>query len=102
MKRRWAVVPLVLLLTGCSSIDSGTITNKAHEEARSYYTTQCHHVGKVTTCYPQYHYDDEDWRFDLREEVDPSDHKEPATGWVYVSQSTFDAYDVGDYFEGGE
>lgn len=84
-------VILALALAGCSSISSGTITDKVHEPAH-YNTSQvCHMAGKVMICTPVKTYDDEDWRFDLRE-----GDKE---GWVYVTQETFDSYDIGNYWE---
>lgn len=95
MKRLAAVALLVgaLLLTACSSISSGTITNKVAEPGMYTTTQSCAGYNKDGACsvwVPITSYDDPDWRFDIREGDD--------SGWVYVSQDTFDRYEVGDYF----
>lgn len=88
-----ALVAAAVILAGCSSISAGTITNKVAEPG-SYVTTQyCASYNKQGVCtvwMPQTTYDDPDWRFDIRDG--------DKSGWVYVSQDTFDRYEVGDYF----
>lgn len=78
-------------LVACSAIGAGTITAKVHEPANTYVTTSCVIVGKVPVCTPHTIIDDEDWRLDLREGDE--------TGYVYVDAETFDAVEVGDYYE---
>lgn len=73
-----------LALTGCSSIDAGTITAKENEPERRYVCT----VKPLIFCT-----DDEDWRFDITEGDD--------NGWVYVDESTFAEYEIGDYYPKG-
>lgn len=85
-----ALVVAGLVLTGCSSISAGTITNKVYEPGHYYSTMVCTPVGKVTVCNPINQYDDEDWRFDIREG--------DKDGFVYVTEDTFNQYEVGDYF----
>ena len=103
MKRLALLAPAVLLLAGCSSIQAGTITAKVIEPETAYYTQQCSFYNSKGQCQawiPIRHVDDQDWRFDLVEQVDPLDHRDPATGFVYVTAETYDAYEVGDYFDG--
>ena len=87
MKKSIIALAILFVLTGCSHIDSGTITQKVNEPERHYFiTTYC---GKG--CFmviPQF--DDEDWRFDLDNGED--------TGYVYVTEQTFDLYEVGDQY----
>lgn len=76
-----AIVAAALLLVGCSSIDRGTITEKVHEPQRTYLCS----AKPIIFCN-----DDEDWRFDIRNEDE--------TGWVYVTEETFNEYDEGDFY----
>lgn len=96
MKNKKALVIILaaigFILVGCSPIRSGVITAKEFEPSRSYITTQCHLVGKVTHCTPITNYDDEDWRFDIKSEKDE--------GYVYVTPEEFEQYEVGDYYDG--
>ncbi|AWN03592.1 hypothetical protein SEA_MASHLEY_79 [Microbacterium phage Mashley] len=85
-----ALAALALALTGCSAINSGTITAKVIEPAHTTISTTCVPVGKVIVCTPNTIYDDEDYRFDLRNEDE--------TGYVYVDRTTFDQYDEGDFY----
>lgn len=97
MKRKLlALVTGGLVLTGCSGISSGEITAKVHEPDRTYVTTFCRLVGKVTVCTPQTIFDSEDWRFDLIQHATTGEDK---TGSVYVSEATFGQYEVGDYYQ---
>lgn len=97
MKRKlFALMIGGLVLTGCSGISSGEITAKVHEPSRTYITTFCRPVGKVTICTPQTIYDSEDWRFDVIQRATNGDDK---TGSVYVSEETFAQYEVGDYYQ---
>lgn len=95
MKRLSAVglIALALLLSACSSISSGIITDKVSEPGHYWTTQQCvsyNAKGVCTVWMPQTHYDDPDWRFDIRDG--------DKSGWVYVSEDTFNRYEVGDYF----
>ncbi len=95
MKRKLAViVAAALMLVGCSSISSGTITAKAYEPAYSYMTQQCVSYNAKSQCsvwMPVTHYVDEKFRFDIR-----NDNKD--TGWVYVHKSEYEKYEIGDYY----
>lgn len=96
MKRLAALVLVAsaLLLSACSSINAGTITNKVAEPGMYMTTQSCAMYNKDGICsswVPITTYDDPDWRFDIRDGDD--------SGWVYVSQDTFDTYEIGDYYD---
>lgn len=81
-------------LVGCSAIDSGTITGKAYEPASSWTQMTCAGYNSNGTCFsyvPITYNDPEHWRFDIKKDDD--------TGWVYVSETTYNEYEIGDYFE---
>lgn len=93
MRQRPALLALagllsVTLLAACSPIQAGQITEKVIEAERRY--TTCTMVGKIPVC--TWHTDDQDWRFDLRDNEDKE-------GWVYVTPETFDSYSVGDWVD---
>lgn len=95
MKRAGVAIAaaLTLALAACSPIDRGTITEKVVEPESTIITQQCvaYRDGVCTTWIPQVIHDDEDYRFDLRNEDE--------TGYVYVDRDTFDQYDEGDFYE---
>ena len=92
-----ALVGSVLLLTGCSSIDSGYVYDKIYEEGYYYVAYyQCmsySSAGYCTIQVPVYQYDDPDWRLNIRNGDE--------TGWVYVSEYTWNTYEVGDWYPHG-
>lgn len=88
------------ILTACSPISEGRITEKTHAEAydSTYYTYQCMSYREDGTCamdipIPHTQRIPEKWGFDLS-----TGDKE---GWVTVSEDTWNRYDVGDYYEKG-
>lgn len=89
-----AIVATALLLVGCSSISSGEITKKNHSDPYSYPVTYCQMYKSNGTCSfwgTRYEHVPERWSFDIE-----NDNKD--TGWVYVSESEFEEYKVGDYY----
>lgn len=95
MKRILAALTalFVLVLTACSSIDSGTVTDKHHRDG--YYYTQMicasyNAQGLCTVHVPIQHYQPPTWRLDLREGEEE--------GWVYVSEGTYAATEIGDRY----
>jgi uncharacterized protein YceK len=92
VKRALIVAAVVLTLAGCSTITSGTITDKTDYPASTYTTFACVMSNKYgcTTWMPQFHYIPESFRFDLNKQKD--------AGWVYVDRGTFDQYSVGDWY----
>lgn len=98
------IVIAAVTLAGCSAISSGRVTEKEHTDA--YYTTEMYcaywKTGKNESgCgmwLPRQVYHDPTWTFDLSAE--DKDGK-TQTGWVRVDESTYNAYEVGDYYDGG-
>lgn len=87
------VAASALLLTACSAISSGTITEKTYHEAYSYITMQCTAYNTNGTCMvtvPITQYVDESFSFSI---IDGKD-----TGWVYVTETEYHAYEVGDWY----
>lgn len=85
-------VAVIAFLAGCSSIQSGTITSKDHRGA--FTTTSCTMVGKVLVCTPIFH--PATWWFNIQ---GPDQNGETQTGYVYVDEPTWNAYEVGDYYQ---
>ena len=97
MKKIVALLVGTLLLVGCSSITSGTITAKDHKDAYSYTTPQCSMFRTNGTCaiYIYVNHDvPEKWYFGLDDGED--------TGWVSVTEDTYNGFEIGDHFEGRE
>lgn len=88
---------VLIVLVGCSAISSGKITKKNHQG--EYYTTQLicagySQQGSCTTWVPITNYHPPTWWFDI------SEGKE--SGWVYVSEYTYNQFEIGDYYEDPE
>lgn len=85
-----AVIAVIIALTGwwiwheVAEPDSGTIVRKSHSP--TIITTQCHPVGKVTTCTPLII--PECWDIDYRDSAGRD-------GDACVSQTAWDRYEVG-------
>lgn len=98
MKRLAAIVVMALLLVGCSAISNGTITAKKYQEAYDYPVQTCSMyetkkdgeiVCKLWTT--RWEHMSERWVFDLE--------RGQQKGFVYVSESEFEKYSVGDYYD---
>lgn len=88
------VIVAALALSGCSAINAGYITKKEYSPSYTYYVNQCFSYNKDGLCtmnIPQPRTHPESWSFDLK--------NGDATGWSYVSESMFDAHEVGDWFD---
>lgn len=93
------ILAVALLLVGCSPISSGEITSKSHRAGYYQPVTYCaayNNKGVCTVWAVRQDWHPPTWRFDLRQQDDPI--SEPKTGWAYVSEDTFNAYEVGDYY----
>ena len=95
MKRTFAAIVMSLLvLTGCSAIGSGVITKKEFTPAHSIPVVYCGFYNPKGICsvwLTRQDYIADSWRFDIED-----DKQE---GFVYVKESTFNDYNVGDYFQ---
>ncbi|AYD86165.1 hypothetical protein SEA_BURRO_22 [Microbacterium phage Burro] len=91
------LVVLLLVLTGCSAISQGYVTNKHYSPAYYTYNQVCvsydTKTGMCKTYMPQQQYHPANWRLDLAYDDE--------TGWVNVSENTFDEYEVGDFYPKG-
>ena len=90
------LIPLVflgLLLSACSSISSGYVTSKEYHASYTYMTMQCSYYNSKGLCqswiYLQ-HVMPEEWVLNLKDG--------DKTGWANVDPSTYEKYEVGDYF----
>lgn len=103
VRRGLALLALALVLVGCSPISAGYITKKDHREGYYYPVQYCAIYdtknGGCKMYATRQEYNPPTWRFDLREQSDGLNGKEPETGWVYVTEDTYARYEVGDYFE---
>lgn len=84
---------MVLLLTGCSAISQGYITEKNYTPGYTSYQSQCVMYRKDMSCqmYQQvpYHVPDS-WSFSIKKGKDK--------GWVEVNKGIYDNYKIGDYY----
>lgn len=83
----------VLLLAACSSISAGYITSKEHHDSYMYMTMSCaaySSKGICTSWIQIWHTMPERWVLNLQDNG--------KDGWVDVDPSTYDKYEVGDYF----
>jgi uncharacterized protein YceK len=95
MKKTLVVAALsALLLTGCSSIDSGVITKKNY--TAPYSTTEYDCITrdqKTQTCtvtMPRMVRHSATYKFDLK--------KGKETGWVHVNEGDYNKFQVGDCY----
>ncbi len=91
------VLLLVLVLSACSTISTGFVTAKKHTDPYTYTQMMCSAWNSRGFCMvwvPNTIYVPEQWRLDLE--------NDGQTGWVYVSEETYDGINVGDVFNGEE
>lgn len=92
-KKMIASLALLVALTGCSSINEGTVTDKHHYEG--YYSTTfiCSAYGSNGMCMVQVpitSWNPDRWSLDLE--------KGDEDGYVSVSETVFNQYSIGDYY----
>ena len=86
---------LLLLIAACTGISTGYVTGKTHTEQYSYVQMICagfNSKGVCTVWVPHTVVVPEKWRLELKNGDD--------AGWVYVSEATYEAIEVGDMFNG--
>lgn len=102
MRRKLATLLIVaaVLLTGCSSpIDEGYVTEKQRWPGYYYTTMQCaayNNKSQCTSWIHVQHYVPPVWKLLLKEPAGKME--EQKTGWAYVTQSTYDSIEVGQYY----
>jgi len=94
MKRKITLLLLcVLALVGCSSIESGAITQKVYTAPYDSFYYQCVSFDKNGFCtvnMPMTQHNPATYRFDLQQG--------DKTGWVYVNEHDYNSHKVGDYW----
>jgi uncharacterized protein YceK len=88
------IIVAIFMLSGCSSIGSGLITQKTNYPAHYNPVLYCAAYGVKGTCsvwITRQDYIPESWKFDIKDQKN--------TGWVYVNKQTYNDYEVGDYYE---
>ena len=86
---------VALVLVACSPISTGFVTGKTNTPAYTYIQMICasyNSKGFCMTWVPNTIYVPERWKLDLQ--------NGDQTGWVYVSEATYDGIAVGDVFNG--
>lgn len=89
---------VLLALVGCSSISEGTVHDKRHTEGYYYTTYTCAGYNAQGVCsvqVPIMQYVGPSWALDLYQ-------SEEEHGWRSVTESTYENYDVGDYYKAEE
>lgn len=87
-----AVVSCSAVFTGCAgSIKSGTVTDKEYKP--EYTSTIYVHVTKGVII-PHIIPHDAEYKIELSGE----ENGEKVTGWIYVSEETYNSYNIGDYY----
>lgn len=94
LKTKLAVLGIVALtLVGCSAINSGEITSKDYKNAYDIPVSYCmiYKTGGGCQVYgTRYDHYPAQWKFNLK--------LEDKTGWVYVPESVWNEYEVGDFY----
>lgn len=88
------IAGIVLLLTACSGISSGTVIEKHYEGPYTYSTQQCagyNANGGCTVWIPIFHHVDEQWVVTL-------ENKEGDKGTVEVEKKDYDSIEIGTIY----
>lgn len=100
------IVLLVVLLLSAILYDvfrfkltQGQVVEKQYEPERRWVQLMPTQIGKITVFHPIYHYDDEDWVLVIEGK---NDKGKTVTERLYVSQETWDAITIGEWYEGTE
>lgn len=96
-----AVILVLVYFTGCEpDLTEGTVLEKQYDDPDDYFITieHCQSSGTSVSCYPTLIpvHDGPEWKFKLHYCESTSNCRDD---WINVDQTTFDAYEVGDYYE---
>jgi hypothetical protein len=93
--KRIAIMIMVLVmlfaLAGCTSVDNGTVVEKAFTAAHRTYVPLIMHINKTTRIIPRWINHPDTWRI----LVENDDHRE----WWNVTEDFYNSVDVGDYVD---
>ena len=78
----------IFIVTGCKSIDYGTVISKRYAHAHTSYKPYVIRIGNQTRIMPRWINHDDEWAILVENE----DGKE----WWVVSKSFYDSIDIGD------
>lgn len=92
------VIVIIASLVNRPVVTSGTVIDKYHEEATSWYSLFPIFVNKSVIMIPMYHFDDEDWVLVLEAR---DDEGKTITGELYVSKKTYQETPIGSYYSLG-
>lgn len=105
--RRLAAALLAIVvgvtLAACSAISAGYVTEKEYSPAYTYPVTYCSMYSSKGSCMvwmTRQEYVPEKFTLRLVESNDLLD-RDAKTGWVNVSEGTYDSYEVGDWYPRG-
>lgn len=86
-----AAVSFGVIFTGCAGIiKSGTVTDKEYKPA--YTSTIFTRIGNVTVPYNIHH----SAKYEIK--LSGEENGEKVTRWIYVSEETYNSYNIGDYY----
>ncbi|MDE6020827.1 MAG: hypothetical protein K2H01_07530 [Ruminococcus sp.] len=87
-----AVVSCGVIFTGCADgIESGTVIDKEYKPEHTYTTYIRTSNGIMVPCSTHH---DAQYKIKLSGE----ENGETVTGWIYVSESVYESYNIGDYY----
>ena len=95
MKKKWLAVLTGLAccavaFTGCTSVESGTVINKRHENA--YDSTYYHRIGNVMG--PITNHYEEKYQLELQDTIDGK----VKTDWITVPEEAYNQYQISDQY----
>lgn len=95
MKKKWLAVLTGLAccavaFTGCTSVESGTVINRRHQDA---YDSTCYHIiGRFMV--PDTIHHEEKYQLELQDTIDGK----VKTDWITVPEETYNQYQVSDQY----
>lgn len=95
MKKKWIAVLAGLAccavaFTGCTSVESGTVINRRHENA--YDSTYYHRIGRFMV--PDTIHHEEKYQLELQDTI----NGKVKTDWITVPEETYNQYQVSDQY----
>lgn len=85
------VFVILFALTGCTSINNGTVAEKAFKAAHRTYAPMIMRISKTTKIIPRWYSHPDSWRI----LVENDGHRE----WWDVTEEFYNSVDIGDYVD---